>query len=148
MVPHHFGLARSASLVSAIYTGRIDQHRVTELPPLVFAAADDGDQAAGAIVERLAEELVAMAAATLRRLRLSRAEVDVVLGGGILTCGYAPLLEQVGAGIARVAPRARLVPLTTPAVSGAALLGLDELGVVPTVDVRVTVREALHLEER
>jgi N-acetylglucosamine kinase-like BadF-type ATPase len=148
LVPGHFGLARPAALVSAVYTGRVDQHRMTELPPVIFSAADEGDRPARAIVDRLADELVTMAAATLRRLRLVRAEVDVVLGGGILTSGYAPLLDQVGAGISRIAPRARLVPLTTPAVSGAALLGLDELGAAPSIDVRAALRAALHAEER
>jgi N-acetylglucosamine kinase-like BadF-type ATPase len=147
LVPRHFGMARPASLVTAVYTGRIDLHRMTELPSVVFAAADDGDEAARGIVGRLNIELVTMAAATLRRLRLTRVEVDVVLGGGVLTSGYQPIVGPVTAGILRVAPQARVKPLATPAVTGSALLGLDELGLVPTIDVRAAMREAINTKE-
>jgi N-acetylglucosamine kinase-like BadF-type ATPase len=147
LVPRHFGVARPASLVTAIYTDRIDQHRLTELPPVVFAAADDGDESARAIVGRLNVELVTMAAATLRRLRLTRVEVDVVLGGGILTSGYQAVIGPVTDGILRLAPRARVKPLATPAVTGSALLGLDELGLTPTGDVRAALRKALQTKE-
>jgi N-acetylglucosamine kinase-like BadF-type ATPase len=147
LVPKYFGLTRPAALVYAIYAGRIDQRRVVELPALVFAAADDGDEVAISIVDRQATELVAMATAMLRRLRLTRAEVDVVLGGGILTSGYQRLLGQVRAGILSVAPRARLVQLSTVPVAGAALLGLDQLPAVPTTDVRAAVAAALRRKE-
>jgi N-acetylglucosamine kinase-like BadF-type ATPase len=147
LVPRHFGIARPAGLVRAIYTGRIAVDRVMELPEIVFAAADDGDAAALSIVDRQSAELVAMAGAMLRRLRVTRDEVDVVLGGGILTSGYARLLDGVRAGVLATAPRARLIELTTAPVTGAALLGLDELGVAPTVDLRVRLREALRTEE-
>jgi N-acetylglucosamine kinase-like BadF-type ATPase len=147
LVPRYFGLARPAALVNAIYTGRVDQRRMIELPPLVFAAAADGDDVAIAIVERQATELVTMAAATLRRLRLTRAAVDVVLGGGILTSGNARLLERVTAGVVDTAPLARVVVLATAPVTGAALLGFDTLGARPTSDVRVALRAALRAKE-
>jgi N-acetylglucosamine kinase-like BadF-type ATPase len=147
LVPRHFDLARPASLVLALHTGRIATDRVIELPPLVFAAADDGDDVARRIVDRLGDELVAMATATLRRLRLTRTDVDVVLGGGILTSGHPRLLGRVTTGIVAVAPRARLLELATPPATGAALLGFDALRVMPVIDVRAAVREALRAEE-
>jgi N-acetylglucosamine kinase-like BadF-type ATPase len=144
LVPGHFGVARPETLVRAIYAGTIGQDRMIELPPLVFAAVDDGDAVAATIVDRQATELVAMAAATLRRLRLTRTDVEVVLGGGILTSGYPRLLDQVSDGIVAVASHARLLPLRTAPVAGAALLAMDELNLVPTIDVRVAIGDAVN----
>ena len=60
------GLVRAAHagarVTAGLYSGRIDEGRIGELAPLVFAAAGDGDAAARAIVDRLADEVVAMAA--------------------------------------------------------------------------------------
>jgi N-acetylglucosamine kinase-like BadF-type ATPase len=146
-VPLHFGLTRPSSVVSSIYAGRIDQLRLVELPPLVFAAADEGDAAAGAIIDRLAVELVAMVTAVVRRLRLRQAEVEIVLGGGVLTAGHPRVLEPLTAGALAVAPRARLTPLRWAPVSGAALIGFAELGTEPAVDVRRAVETALRRRE-
>jgi N-acetylglucosamine kinase-like BadF-type ATPase len=147
LVPRHFGFAQPSSLVRALYVGRLDEDRLLELPPVVFAAAEQGDPIAASIVDQQADELVVMAAAILRRLRMTRAAVDVVLGGGILASGYPRLIDRIGDGLAEVAPRARLVRLCTAPVAGAALLGLDELGVAPSVDVRRAVDEAIRRQE-
>ena len=138
-VPRHFGVARPAAVVSAIYQGRIHQQRLAELAPLVFEAADDGDAPALAIVDRLVDELVTMVRAVLKRLRLTREAVDVVLGGGVLTAGHVRLNRPVTAGILAVAPRAEISVLRTPPVAGAALIGFDQLDLRPTVDVRKAI---------
>jgi N-acetylglucosamine kinase-like BadF-type ATPase len=147
-VPHHFGLGRPSTVVFAIHSGRIDRRRLLELPPVVFAAADAGDGEAVAIVERQANELVVMAAAVVRRLHLTRSVVDLVLGGGVLAAGYQPLIDRVAAGILAVAPQARLVPLRSAPVTGAALIGLAELRLTVRVDVRAAIHAALQREER
>lgn len=147
-VPRHFGLGRPGTVVFAIHTGRIDRWRLLELPPVVFAAADAGDQAAVAIVERQADELVSMATAAVRRLHLTRSVVDVVLGGGVLTAGYPPLIDRVAAGILAIAAQARLVPLRSAPVAGAALMGLSELQLAIKPDVRAAVHAALNREEQ
>ncbi len=72
LVPAHFGVARPASVTRSMYDGRIAQARVGELSPVVFAAATEGDAVARSIVDRLADELAAMGAALIRRLRLGR----------------------------------------------------------------------------
>ena len=127
LVPAHFGLARPAAVTRSMYTGRIRERRVAELSPVVFAAAKAGDAVARSIVDRLAAELVAMARALIRRLRLSRLDPDVVLGGGVFRTDDQAFFDALAAGIAEVAPRARLVRLTAPPVVGAALIGLDRL---------------------
>jgi N-acetylglucosamine kinase-like BadF-type ATPase len=126
-VPAHFGFARPMALTEALYAGRIDESRLRELAPVVFAAAAEGDAVARAILDRLADELAVMAIAIIRRLRLARTDLDVVLAGGIFRAGDAAFVDRLAAGVRRVAPGARLVPLRTTPLLGAALLGLEEL---------------------
>jgi N-acetylglucosamine kinase-like BadF-type ATPase len=131
LVPAHFGLATPRALTQAFYDGRLAEARIRELSPVVFDAATDSDPVARAIVDRLADELVAMARAMLRRLKLTRLDPDVVLGGGVFRATDAGFYERLEAGIAEVAPRARLVRPLAPPVAGAALLALDALAEAP-----------------
>jgi N-acetylglucosamine kinase-like BadF-type ATPase len=126
-VPAHFGLARPLSVTMALYAGRIEQSTLRELSPTVFAAAAEGDEVARAIIDKLADELAAMANAIIRRLHLTRTDLDVVLAGGVFRSNDARLLDRLGDLVHRVAPAARLIPLRAPPLLGAALLGLEEL---------------------
>lgn len=132
-VPAHFGLKTPAALTSALYRGMIPEPRIAELAPVVFAAAAAADPVARSIVDRLADEIVVMAGAMLRRLHLTRSDPDVVLGGGIFRTDEARFHERIRRGVAGIAPRARVVRLAAPPVAGAALLGLDLLtdGAIP-----------------
>ena len=143
-VPAYYGLASPHALTMAMYDGRIAHRRIGELSPVVFGAAMDGDAAARAIVDRLADEIVAMAGAMIRRLRLRRLDPEIVLGGGVFRTPDAAFRSRIERGVQAIAPRARLVRSDAPPVAGAALLGLDALrgGVAdPTVGARV--RKAL-----
>ncbi len=126
-VPAHFGLARPSSVTRAMYDGRIGENRVGELSPVVYAAAQEGDAVARAIVDRLATELVGMAAALIRRLRITRQDLEVVLAGGVFRADDPVFYAALAQGIRAVAPQAKLIRLLWPPVVGAALLGLDML---------------------
>jgi N-acetylglucosamine kinase-like BadF-type ATPase len=126
-VPAHFGLTDPLELARAIHLRRIPQARLGELAPVVLAASDDDPVAAG-IVNRLADEVIALARATLQRLELTRADPDVVLGGGILRAVAPGVVEVIGAGVADVAPSARVLVAPSEPIVGAVLLGLDALG--------------------
>jgi N-acetylglucosamine kinase-like BadF-type ATPase len=128
LVPAHFELRNPGAVTSALHFGRLEIRELAGLSPLVFAAAREGDEVAGSIVDRLADELVAMTTAMIRRLRLARLDLDVVCGGGLLQAGEPRLERRMAAGIARVAPRARLVLLRAPPITGAALLALEAAG--------------------
>lgn len=132
LVPEHFALHNPDAVTRAIYLGRIPERRVLELAPLAFEASQAGDAVAGAIVDRLADEVVAMAAATIRRLRLQRRAVHVALGGGIFKSRNARLLGRIESGVHAVAPGAIVRPIDAPPVAGSALLGLDLLGAPAT----------------
>jgi N-acetylglucosamine kinase-like BadF-type ATPase len=127
IVPRYFGLARPAAVTRALYTGKLSERRLAELSPIVFDAASAGDAVARSIVDRVADELVAMARALIGRLHLSRLDPDIVLGGGVFRTTDRAFFDRIERGIKEVAPRARLVRLTAPPVVGAALIGLDTL---------------------
>jgi N-acetylglucosamine kinase-like BadF-type ATPase len=143
LVPEHFALRRPPALTRALYDGRIAQRRMSELSPVVFAAAGAGDEVARGIVDRLADELVAMATALARRARLTRLEVDVVLAGGVFRTHDRAFYERLRAGIERVVPGARLVPLDAPPVTGPVFEGLARVGELDA-GARERVRAALR----
>ena len=129
--------------MEAIHLKRIDQGRLVELPPVVFAAAREGDGVAIGLLEHQADEVVSMAVAAIRRLRMTALDVDVVLGGGLFRSGDERLLRGVERGVLAVAPRASVAALSAPPVIGAAMLGLDRLGLTGS-RVRARVRDALR----
>jgi N-acetylglucosamine kinase-like BadF-type ATPase len=136
LVPGYFGLETPAELARAVHLGHVPQRRLHELTPVVFAAAAN-DAVAAEIVDRQADEVVAMARAALTRLDLLHEPVDVVLGGGLLQSGNGRLLDRITAGLHAAAPALSVKPAESPPVVGSALLGLDELGAPPEAKERV-----------
>jgi N-acetylglucosamine kinase-like BadF-type ATPase len=128
LVPAHFGLKRPRQVMEAIYFGRLGGDRLAELAPLLFRAATEGDPVARGVVDRQADEIVLMAGTAIRRLRMTKLDVDVVLGGGIFRNEDPAFFERIRQGLREVAPKVRLTVLTAPPVVGAALLGLDRIG--------------------
>jgi N-acetylglucosamine kinase-like BadF-type ATPase len=128
LVPAHFGMSRPAELMEAIYVGRIDYDRVSELAPLVIKAAARGDEVARGMLDEMIEEIVVTAGAAIKRLRLTATDVHVVLGGGVMRGADRAMLAKIRAGIQKLAPKASAFVLDAPPVLGAALIGLDEMG--------------------
>ena len=125
-VPAHFGLATPTELAEAIHHGRIPQKRLGELPRAVFSEAGR-DEVAAAIVQRLADEVVALARVALERLDLTEEPVEVLLGGGLLRPGNGTLESAIEAGLREVGHAITVRNTESPPIVGAALLGLDEL---------------------
>jgi N-acetylglucosamine kinase-like BadF-type ATPase len=141
LVPAHFKVRSTSALVRALYLERIPERRLNELCPVVFGAAGDGDVVARGILTRLADELVAMAGALIRRLRMTALDPEVVLGGGVFQASDPAFYARIEAGVKAVAPAASIVRLTAPPVLGAALLGLDRLAgngsIEPAAEARI-----------
>jgi N-acetylglucosamine kinase-like BadF-type ATPase len=125
LVPAHFGLRRPLDVTNALYTGRLDESRVSELAAVAVEAARDGDAVAALLIGALADECAAFALAAIRRLGLARREVPVVLSGGVARGAGDLLVDAVADRVSVVAPRARVVVLEAPPVLGAALMALD-----------------------
>ncbi len=136
-LPGHFGLDSMYGLIEALHRGAIPPERRHELTPVLFATAAGGDRVAAALVERLAEEVVAMASVALTRLGLLEEEVPVLLGGSVLAARHPQLNDRVAELLAVRAPKAEVRVVTEPPVLGAALLGLDRTGAAPEVHRRL-----------
>jgi N-acetylglucosamine kinase-like BadF-type ATPase len=142
-VPAHFGLAAPSEVAEAIHRGHVPMARLTELAPIVFAEAAD-DAVAAAIVERLAEEIEALARVALERLELSGERVEVLLGGGLVQSGDGRLVGSVARRVRAHAPAAIVRAVSSPPIVGAALLALDAVG----TDVAACERLRRELAER
>jgi N-acetylglucosamine kinase-like BadF-type ATPase len=125
-VPAHFGLTGPLELARAIHLRRIPKSRLGELARVVLAASDEDPVAAG-IVDRLTDEVIALARAALERLELTRSDAEVVLGGGVLRSVAPRVVQAIAAGIGNAAPRARVLVSPSEPIVGAALLALDAI---------------------
>ncbi|HXI79889.1 MAG TPA: BadF/BadG/BcrA/BcrD ATPase family protein [Verrucomicrobiae bacterium] len=126
-IPAAVGLRRPDDVTRAYYDGRLDEARIGDLAPTVFATAAGGDPIARGIVDHLADELAGMAAALARRTGLTRRDPEVVLAGGIFKTDDAAFHAGLADRIRATIPEARIVRLAAPPVLGAALIGLDRL---------------------
>jgi N-acetylglucosamine kinase-like BadF-type ATPase len=125
LVPARFGVTRPIDVTRRIEAGTLEHRRLAELAPVVFAAAGDGDAVARSILDRQADELVAMARSIIVRLNLSRLAPTVVLAGGVFESQDATFDARVADGIHATAPDAAIRRSEGLPVLGAALLGLD-----------------------
>lgn len=127
-VPAFFGLRRPADVTRALYEGRFgpETPAAGRLAPLVFEEAAAGDAVARDIVERLATELATMANVLIRRLKMTKLDVEVVLAGGVFRTDEAGFYASLERQIREVAPDARFVRLRWPPVAGAVLLAIEE----------------------
>ncbi len=135
-VPGYFGLSTPTELAEAIHHGQIPQRRLGELPRVVFADAVR-DRVAAGIVQHLADEVVALARVALERLGLTHEPVEILLGGGLLRPGNGTLEAAIESGLREVGETITVRNTESPPIVGAALLGLDELGVEAEAQDRV-----------
>src|SRR5262249_12593899 len=134
-VPAHFGLRAPREVAEAIHRGHLEERRVIELAPIVFAEAGHDEVAAG-IVARLADEVATMARVALQRLDLAEEPVEVLLGGGLVRAGDGALLAAVEAGLREGGPSITVRAAASPPVVGSALLRLDPLRAGPAAPGR------------
>ncbi len=129
VVLDHFEQPSVLALIERLHFGEIPRERLAELSPRVFATAAAGDEVAGTLVQRLADEVASFAIAALRRLELTSTSVPIVLGGSILAARIPALEDEVRQRIVAVAPDAELLFPADPPILGAALLAMDAVGV-------------------
>lgn len=129
LVPRAFDLPSVAAVTEAIHFGEILERAISSLCPVVFDAADAGDEVAGLIVDRQAEEIVLMASAAIRRLGLLDVDIPIILGGGVLAANHSRLISGIADGLAIAAPRSIAQVMTARPIVGAGLLALESVGV-------------------
>ncbi|HEY6797143.1 MAG TPA: BadF/BadG/BcrA/BcrD ATPase family protein [Kineosporiaceae bacterium] len=143
LLPPVFGLPSVEEVAVAYAEGRIAGTDLLAAAPVVALAAERGDQVALEIMLAMADEVVTMAVALIRRLELVGRQVPVVLGGSAVQGVPGVLLDAVVAGLARRAPGAEPLVLDVRPVAGSVLEALDLAGAAP--DAAACVRAALRL---
>jgi N-acetylglucosamine kinase-like BadF-type ATPase len=136
LVPAHFGLDSPLQVAHQIHVGTIPRGRIVELAPVVLGAAA-GDEIAAGIRNRLVDEIVALARATVTRLELVSESVEVVVGGGLMRAADLELLGRIDSGLRQIGPSLTLRRTSLPPVVGSALLALDAVGAGPEAQARV-----------
>ena len=127
-VAEYFGRENASEVAIGIHLGEIDTDDLIRLTHVLFQVSDAGDPVAMRLVDRLADEVSAMAVVAMRRLDLIRQDTEVVLGGGLLMARNPRLVQGIADRVRAEAPGARVGVVDVPPIAGAALLGLDHLG--------------------
>ncbi|WP_217169903.1 BadF/BadG/BcrA/BcrD ATPase family protein [Streptomyces sp. AC512_CC834] len=135
-LPDHFGLDSMYALIEALHLRHVEPVRRHELTPVLFATAAGGDPLARSIVDRQADEVVAMATVALTRLDLLAEPAPVLLGGSVLAARHPRLDDRIRELLAARAPKAVPRVVTARPVLGAVLLGLDHMGATPGAHAR------------
>ncbi|MEU1495095.1 N-acetylglucosamine kinase [Streptomyces sp. NPDC005775] len=135
-LPAHFGLPSMYALIEALHLAHLAPHRRHELTPVLFATAADGDRIARSVVDRMADEVVAMSTVALTRLGLLAEKVPVLLGGSVLAARHAQLDGRIRTLLEQRAPQAEVRVVAERPVLGAVLLGLDASGAEPEAYAR------------
>lgn len=117
--------------------------------PLVFRAAEAGDEVAINVVRWIGEGLGDITCGMIRQLDIANIAFDVVLSGSIYK-GSPLILETMRKIVCEMAPRARFVHLSAPPVTGAVLMGMEQVGLdfMPIRDRIITEGEALLLANK
>jgi N-acetylglucosamine kinase-like BadF-type ATPase len=141
-VAAHFGRPDVRQVSIALQLNEIDRDDLSQLAPVALALAEAGDEIAGRLVDRLADEMAVMATVSMRRLKLLDQPVDLVLGGGVARSRDRRLMARLTDAAQAVNPQIRTVVVDAPPVLGAVLLGLDALG-ASTADAEQRLAQAL-----
>jgi N-acetylglucosamine kinase-like BadF-type ATPase len=134
-VPEYFEMIEPFDVARAIHLRELPREMLGELSRVVFRASGH-DEVAAEIVDRLADEVVALATVAARRLGLLDERVDVVLGGGLIRAAPGGAIDRISHGVRLLAPAARVIVAPSAPIVGAVLLGLDELGAGTTAAAR------------
>jgi N-acetylglucosamine kinase-like BadF-type ATPase len=136
-VGRHFGFPTPEHLALALAEDRVPMSALHELAPVVFAAAELEDAVAAGIAVRLADEVVTLVTALVRRLGLEDEPTPVVLAGGTLQLGPELLIDAIRERLLAVLPLAQPRVLDVRPVAGAVLAALDLVGHDPRAEERV-----------
>ncbi|HVV18286.1 MAG TPA: BadF/BadG/BcrA/BcrD ATPase family protein [Pseudonocardiaceae bacterium] len=127
-VASYFNRDSASDVAIGIHLGDLDADDLIRLTYVLFEVANAGDPVAVRLVDRLAAEISAMALVAMRRLELTGLDTEVVLGGGLLMARNPLLIGGVTERVLAEAPTAQVGVVEVPPIAGAALLGLDVLG--------------------
>lgn len=118
------------NLLTMLYHEQINSRELLDLVPLLFDAAEAGDEAAKDLVVRMGIEVAVTANAIIRRLSITEEDVEVVLGGSVFKGRGNLMLNTITRLIHEEAPKAHIVKPHYEPVVGAVLLAMEAAGVL------------------
>jgi N-acetylglucosamine kinase-like BadF-type ATPase len=136
----HVGAKDLEDLLCGYTTGEMEVG--AETARLVFRVAEAGDPAARDLIRWAGTELGELVNAVVRQLEFENLAFDVVMTGSMFDGGVM-LIEPMRATISSLAPKARLVRLTVPPVTGAVMLGMEAAHCPVTPKIRKTMSESI-----
>jgi N-acetylglucosamine kinase-like BadF-type ATPase len=138
LVIQFVGAKDTEDLLAGIPRGRY--HVGSAVAPVVFQAAREGDIVALGAVGWLGAGLGDLACGIIRQLGLGGQAFDVVLSGSIYQ-GSPLILETMQEVVYPLAPDARFVHLKARPVTGAVMLGMEQVG-LDFIPLRETIIES------
>jgi N-acetylglucosamine kinase-like BadF-type ATPase len=146
MVLEALGVPSVEILLSKLYHDEIGQRRLLGLVPLLFEAAETGDEASRNLIVQMGTEVGVTANALIRRLSMGNRDVEVILGGGVFKGKGSLLFDTVKRVVSKEAPKARVVRLRREPVVGAVLLALESTGEVAGEEIQRALECSLPAE--
>jgi N-acetylglucosamine kinase-like BadF-type ATPase len=129
VVCEQLGVPSVRAVGERLVAGTLTERRLGVLAPAVLSCARTGDAVAASIVDDLAAEVATLARCARDKFLAVPGGWTLVLGGGLFADPAGRLLAAVRAAAPRLDGEFVVCPVTGPPVIGAALLGLDHLGV-------------------
>jgi N-acetylglucosamine kinase-like BadF-type ATPase len=130
-------------IISQIYSDKIDRTELASNAPAVFAAAEQGDEAARGIVESAGREIGKLVAAAAKRMGREGGHVAVALIGSVFN-QRGTLLPFMREEALKVVAQADFIdPRFEPAI-GSSLLGLQKEGIAITAELLDKLEKALR----
>jgi N-acetylglucosamine kinase-like BadF-type ATPase len=114
-------------LIARLYHQEVDYQAVLDLVPLLFEAAQAGDEVACNLIVQLGTEVGVTAKALIRRLSLEDEDVEVVLAGSVFKGKGSLLFDTVTRVVQEEAAKARIIRPKYEPVVGAALLAVESM---------------------
>ena len=138
----HFGVEVMRDAVTPIYQNPDVRKNFAALSRIVMQTADDGDAVAKKIIGECARHLALLITTCARVLGMEKEPYRVAATGGLVSRG-GPFFEMVAAEIRKDHPKAELRTPKFEPVIGAALIGLQELGIAWDAGVVSNLEESV-----
>ncbi len=138
----HFGVKVMRDAVTTIYQNPDVRKNFAALSRLVMRTADEGDPVAKDIIQNCAEQLALLVTTAARVLEMDGEPYRVAATGGLVSRG-GPFFEMVRREIKGTHPQAELERPKFEPVIGAALIGLQELGIAWDDEVVKNLEESV-----
>lgn len=130
MIVTHYSLEKTPELLNIAYSdnGSAEIDKIAGLSPLVFTAAQEGDEIALEIIVRAGEELAKTTCAVVDALELTEKEFPLVLSGGVFDANFkGPLVDKFVAILDERCPGFQLTDPDFPPEVGSLLIGLRRI---------------------